>query len=82
MSTTNFYLDRPNTKNERLILMTYQNRGLKFRYSTKIKINEKIWDFKSQRIKRNVFGDLEINSHLKNLVEKIDVIPIPINVIT
>lgn len=72
MATINYYLDKPNAKNLRLILMTYQNRGLKFRHSTQIKILEKTWDFKTQRIKRNVSGEVEINSYLKKLIEVIN----------
>ena len=72
MATINYYLDKPNAKNLRLILMTYQNKGLKFRHSTQIKILEKTWDFNTQRIKRNVSGEIEINSYLKKLIEVIN----------
>lgn len=72
MATINFYLDKPNSKNLRSILMTYQNKGLKFRHSTKVKVQERFWDFKAQRIKKNVSGEVEINSYLKQLVETIN----------
>jgi site-specific recombinase XerD len=61
MATINFYLDKPNRKNQRPILLTYLLNGEKIRFSTKLKTTDKDWNSKDQKIKRNGEGESEIN---------------------
>ena len=44
-----FNLKRPRSKTESLIFLIYRYRGQKLRYSTRITISVKDWDFKAQR---------------------------------
>ncbi|EOR92746.1 integrase [Arcticibacter svalbardensis MN12-7] len=65
MATINFYLDKPNRKNQRPILLTYLLNGNKIRFSTKLKTMDKDWNPKSQKIKKNGEGESEINFALE-----------------
>jgi len=51
MASVNFYLNRADRKNECPIMLTYQLKGKRFRYWTKLKINKKAWG--GQRVKIN-----------------------------
>lgn len=73
MATVNFYLDKPNRKGERPILMTYLFNGNKFRYSTKLKTTDKDWDFEDQIVKKNRTNESETNfalSEFKRVISK------------
>jgi site-specific recombinase XerD len=65
MSTINFYLKKADKKGESPVLLSYLNRGDKFRYSTKLKVRPEVW--KNQRVKTNYTGYSEINSILDDL---------------
>ena len=65
MGTINFYLKKANKKGECSILMTYQQKGLKFRYFTKLKVIANYW--KDQRVKTNCIGYSEINGILDDI---------------
>jgi site-specific recombinase XerD len=73
MATVNFYLDRPNRKGERPILLTYLFKGTKFRYSTKLKTIDKDWNSEKQIVKRNGADESEINfalNEFKRIIAK------------
>lgn len=73
MATVNFYLDKPNRKNERPILLTYLLNGSKVRFSTKLKTTDKDWNAEKQVVKRNGVNESEINfalSEFKRIVSK------------
>jgi integrase len=76
MSTVRFYLNKPNKNNLRSILLTYNNGGEKFRYSTKIQITEKEWNPSTQRVRRGVIKEGIINDTLTTLQRKIESIEI------
>src|SRR5690606_14165438 len=61
MATINFYLDKPDRKNKRPIILTYMLNGRKVRFYTKLKTSDKDWNVKTQRVKRNGEGESEIN---------------------
>jgi site-specific recombinase XerD len=61
MATVNFYLDKPNRKEQRPILLTYLLKGQKIRFSTRLKTIDKDWNPIKQRIKKNASGESEIN---------------------
>ncbi|SDK58615.1 Site-specific recombinase XerD [Pedobacter sp. ok626] len=61
MATVNFYLDKPNRKDQRPILLTYLLNGAKIRFSTKLKTTDKDWNPKEQKVKRNGANESEIN---------------------
>lgn len=61
MATVNFYLDKPNRKDQRPILLTYLLNGAKLRFSTKLKTTDKDWNPKDQKVKRNGANESEIN---------------------
>ena len=63
MSSINFYLDRPDRKGKCPIILSYQDRGNKFRFYTKQKIESNNW--KNQRVKSQCSSSVEINSILK-----------------
>ncbi len=65
MGTINFYLKAADKKGESPILLTYQNRGEKFRYYTKLKATPGSW--KNQRVKSNYIGYSEINGILDDI---------------
>ena len=65
MSTINFYLKKPDKKGLCSIMLTYQDRGQKYRYFTKLKIKAVCW--KNQRVKNNYTGYSEINGLLDEL---------------
>jgi integrase len=65
MATINFYLKKADKKNDCSIMMTYQHRGGKFRYSTRLKVKSSAW--KDQRVRNNYIGFSEINSILDEI---------------
>jgi integrase len=67
MSSINFYLDKPNRKNECPIFLVYQSRGKKFKYFTKEKISSNAWEDEKQKVKKNYAVSDSINSQLQNL---------------
>jgi len=73
MATVNFYLDKPNRKNERPILLTYLLNGAKIRFSTKLKTTDKDWNSEKQIIKKNGADESEINfalNEFKRVISK------------
>lgn len=73
MATVNFYLDKPNRKNERPILLTYLLNGSKVRFSTKLKTTDKDWNSEKQVVKKNGVNESEINfalSEFKRIISK------------
>ena len=72
MATINFYLDKPDRKGKRPIILTYLLNGKKFRFSTKLKTTEKAWDSKNQRIKKNADSESTINYSLKEFIHVIE----------
>lgn len=73
MSSINFYLNKPDRKNECPIMLTYQLKGKKFRYWSKLKTNKKGWG--DQRIKINYIGASEKNAildDLENVIKEIE----------
>lgn len=73
MATVNFYLDKPNRKNERPILLTYLLNGKKIRFSTKLKTVVKDWNTDKQIIKKNGADESEINfalNEFKRVISK------------
>ena len=74
MATINFYLDRPDRKNFRPIFLVYQNDSKKLKYFTKLKIEEKSWNNKTQLVKGGFSYASQVNINLtkiKGIVEKI-----------
>ena len=71
MATINFYLREKDKNGDARIMMTYQNRGQKFRYSTQLKINENAWNEKEQRVRTNYVGFSEFNSILDDVENSI-----------
>jgi site-specific recombinase XerD len=71
MSTINFYLDKPDRKKQCPILLSYITRGKRFRYYTKLKVEENFWDATRQEIKKSKVGFGEMNSLLESLKETI-----------
>jgi site-specific recombinase XerD len=72
MATINFYLDKPDRKDKRPIILTYLLNGKKFRFSTRLKTTEKAWDSQKQRIKRNADSESTINYSLKEFIHVIE----------
>jgi site-specific recombinase XerD len=73
MATVNFYLDKPNRKGDRPILLTYLFNGNKFRYSTKLKTTDKDWNSEKQMVKKNGADESEINfalNEFKRVISK------------
>lgn len=73
MATVNFYLDKPNRKNERPILLTYLLNGSKVRFSTKLKTTDKDWNSEKQVVKKNGADESEINfalNEFKRVISK------------
>jgi site-specific recombinase XerD len=73
MATVNFYLDKPNRKNERPILLTYLLNGSKVRFSTKLKTTDKDWNSEKQIVKKNGVNESEINfalNEFKRVISK------------
>lgn len=73
MATVNFYLDKPNRKNERPILLTYLLNGSKIRFSTKLKTTDKDWNSEKQIVKKNGNDESEINfalNEFKRIISK------------
>jgi integrase len=68
MSSINFYIDKPNRKNECPIYMVYENNGDKFKYFTKQKIKSSLWSQKSQKVKSGSAAE-DINIHLADCRE-------------
>jgi site-specific recombinase XerD len=71
MSTINFYLDKPDRKKQCPILLSYITRGKRFRYYTKLKVEEGFWDDQKQEVKKSKVGHEEMNSLLDGLKETI-----------
>jgi site-specific recombinase XerD len=67
MATINFYLRKADKKAESAIMMTYQHRGDKFRYYTRLKIASNGWNLKEQRAKANYSDCQEINCLLDDI---------------
>ena len=44
MATRKFYLKEPDKKGFSLILLLYQDKGRKFKFSTGLKVNKQLWD--------------------------------------
>lgn len=65
MGTINFYLKSEDKKGECPIYLTYQKRGEKFRYFTKLKIPSNSWN--GSRVKMNYTGYSEMNSILDDI---------------
>lgn len=65
MSTINFYLKRADKKGNASVMLTYQHKGEKFRYYTRLKVNPTSW--KNQRVKNNYSGFSEINGILDDI---------------
>jgi site-specific recombinase XerD len=75
MATVNFYLDKPNRKGDRPILLTYLFNGNKFRYSTKLKTTDKDWNPVKQFVKKNGADESEINfalNEFKRVIAKVE----------
>lgn len=68
MSSINFYIKQSNRKGESNIYLTYQDRGKKFRYLTGQKINDRVWNEKQQRVKKNSSNE-DLNIFLDELAE-------------
>jgi site-specific recombinase XerD len=64
MSSINFYLDKPDRKNKCPIILSFQDKGKKFRFYTKQKIESSNW--RNQRVKSQCASSLEINTILKD----------------
>jgi site-specific recombinase XerD len=71
MSSINFYLDKPDRKTQCPILLSYISRGKRFRYYTKLKVEENLWDPAKQEVKKPKPGANEMNSILESLKESI-----------
>jgi integrase len=69
MSAINFYLDKPDRKNQCPILLSYRTQGKRFRYYTKLKIAETSWDDKKQEVKRKFHNHQEYNGLLEGYKE-------------
>ncbi len=61
MATINFYLDKPNRKGERPIILTYLLKSKKVRFSTRLKTTDKDWNPTKQKVKKNGVSESEIN---------------------
>ena len=73
MSSVNFYLFRPDRKNECPIMLVYQMKGEKFRYWTKLKVKKEEW--LRQRVKKNYMDAGEKNAildDLENVIKEIE----------
>jgi hypothetical protein len=73
MATLNFYLKKANGKGTCPVIMVYQDRGQKFRYSTKITVLKELWD--GSRIKGRSLEAMENNrrlAHLEQLIKDIE----------
>ena len=63
MATTNFYLKEANKHNQCLILLVYQDRGRKFKFSTKVLVEKPLWD--GNRIRGKSLEVMERNRKIK-----------------
>ena len=72
MATINFYLDRPDRKNFRPIFLVYQNYNKKAKYFTKLKIEEKSWNNKTQLVKSGFSYTSQVNMNLKKIKGIVD----------
>lgn len=72
MATINYYLDKPDRKNKRPIVLTYLLNGKKTRFYTKMKTTDKDWNKEKQRIKKNGEGESEINYQLAEFIRIIE----------
>ena len=77
MPTINYYLDKPDRKNQSPILLSYILKGGRFRFYTKLKIEEASWDNQKQEAKKSKEGYEEINSILEGYKEIIKQIEEP-----
>ncbi|NUQ82295.1 MAG: phage integrase SAM-like domain-containing protein, partial [Bacteroidetes bacterium] len=71
MATINFYLWHQSTDGLRPIFLVYQDRGKKFRFYTGEKIDPRFWDEKTQRVKRNARGSIELNLLLQAFEDRL-----------
>lgn len=71
MSTINFYIDRPDRKGNSPIMLAYRKDGYRFRYYTKLKVDENQWDTKKQIVKKFFASYKEYNSLLESLRENL-----------
>lgn len=67
MSTTNYYLEKPDRKNVCPIFLIYQKGGKKFKYFTKIKIAKNSWNEKSQLVKNGFTYSSQVNMNLNKI---------------
>jgi site-specific recombinase XerD len=72
MATINFYLDKPDRKNKRPIILTYLLNGKKTRFYTKLKTSDKDWNKEKQKVKKNGEGESEINFQLAEFIRIIE----------
>ena len=69
MSTINFYIDKPDRKENCPIQLVYRKDGFRFRYYTKLKINQSHWDNGKQMVKKTFTTHQEYNSLLESFKE-------------
>ena len=71
MATTNFYLQPENKEGFSQVILVYQDKGKKFKLSTKIKVKKKNWG-KGKLIKGKASEVNEINSILQGYKDDIN----------
>ncbi|NUQ83015.1 MAG: site-specific integrase, partial [Bacteroidetes bacterium] len=71
MATINFYLWDADSEGRHPIFLVYQDRGSKFRHYIGEKVFLKEWDPKTQRVRRNVRGAVELNLLLQSFEDRI-----------
>jgi site-specific recombinase XerD len=71
MSFINYYLDKPDRKQQCPILLSFISKGSRFRFYTKLKIEESFWDNQKQEVKKLKTGHEEMNSILESYREVI-----------
>jgi integrase len=67
MPSINFYLDKPDRKNQHPISLAYIAEGKRFRYYTKLKVLSCNWNPKTQSINKSEPGAEEMNCILESL---------------
>jgi integrase len=65
MATQNFYLKKANKKGLSSVIFVYQDRGQKFKHSTKVRVDSKNWD--GERVLGNSLEILEDNKTIQNV---------------
>jgi integrase len=71
MSTINFYIDKPDRKENCPLMLVYRKHGSRFRYYTKLKINQNYWEGARQAVKKTFASYKEYNSLLESLKENL-----------